>query len=375
MIDGKQAIAIVGCGGMGSGHAYALGGKGGYTGEDGYSSYNVGQKKMGDLQERIVLTGIRDIDPAREAWARENGFYVYPSFEAVLEDTRVDVVLIAVPNHLHKEMALAALAAGKHVLCEKPVMMNAKDLEEVIAAAKAANRVFYPRQNRRWDRDFLMIKKLYEEQTLGKAFCLESRVLGSRGIPGDWRGKKEFGGGMMLDWGVHLLDRLLWMLPGKVSKVFCRLTNVTNDEVDDGFQMHLVMDDGLDVVVEVGTCNFIGKQLWYLAGDKGTAVIYDWECSGKVCLLKSWEDKDVKPILAGEGLTKTMAPRAGGGSVEELPLPDIEVDRDALYRNVADVIEGKAEQIVKPEEALRVLRVMEAAMESHRTGKVIDFNA
>ncbi len=375
MINGKQAVAIVGCGGMGSGHAYALGGKGGYTGNDGYSSYNPGQEQVGDIRERIVLAGICDIDPARRAWAVKNGFQVYPDYGAILSDPAVDIVLIATPNHLHKEMALRAYGAGKHVLCEKPVMMSSADLEEVLAAAKAAGKIFYPRQNRRWDKDFLTIKKLCDDGVLGNIFTIESRVMGSRGIPGDWRSHKEYGGGMMLDWGVHLLDRLLWLIPGKITKLFCHLTHVTNDEVDDGLQLHLTFESGVTAVVEVGTCHFIGKPLWYLAGDKGTAVIENWDCAGRIALLNSWEDKDATPILAGEGLTKTMAPRIGGNSVTEYRLPDVFVDRDALYRNVADVIEGKAEQIVKPEEALRVLRLMEAAMESDRLGRVIEFNA
>lgn len=373
MIDGIKAIAIVGCGGMGSGHAYALGGKGDYTGEDGYSSYNPGQEKVGDLQERLVLVGVYDIDPERMNWAAENGFPVYPSYEACLADPAVDIILIAVPNHLHKGLALQAIAAGKHVLCEKPVMMNSTDLEEVIAAAKAKGVVFYPRQNRRWDKDFLTIKRLYDDGLLGSVFSIESRVLGSRGIPGDWRARKEFGGGMMLDWGVHLLDRLLCMMPGKVTKVFCHLSHVTEDEVDDGFQIHLTLENGMTAVIEVGTCNFISKPLWYMAGINGTAIVEDWDCNGRISILNSWEDKDAKPILAGEGLTKTMAPRLDGSSISDYCLPDVFVDRDELYCNVVDTIEGKAEQLVRTEEALRVLRLMEACIESDKLGTVINF--
>jgi len=90
--------------------------------------------------------------------------------------------------------------------------------------------------------------------------------------------------------------------------------------------------------------------------------------------LKSWEDKDATPILAGEGLTKTMAPRQEN-STEILPLPDLDYDRNALYSNLVDVINGDAEQIVTGEQALRVLKLMEAAFESHETGKVVNFEA
>jgi predicted dehydrogenase len=280
--------------------------------------------------------------------------------------------LIATPNHLHKDQAIAAMRAGKHVLCEKPVTPTSVELEEILAVSKETGRIFYPRQNRRWDKDFLIIKKIYEEGLLGKTFNIESRVHGSRGIPGDWRGVKEYGGGMMLDWGVHLLDRLLMMVPEKVRKVFCSLTHVTNNDVDDGFKMHITFESGLTAVVEVGTCHFISLPLWFIAGNHGTAAIDNWSCSGEMVRLNSWEDKDAKPIQAGEGLTKTMAPRQSN-SIEKLSLPDVRYDRNELYSNLADVVNGEAEQIVTGEQALRVLKLMEAAFESSEKGIVVNF--
>ena len=89
-------------------------------------------------------------------------------------------------------------------------------------------------------------------------------------------------------------------------------------------------------------------------------------------ILRSWEDKDATPILMGEGLSKTMAPR-NPDSVDELPLPDLQYDRNQLYSNLCDVVLGKAQQIVTGAEALRVLRLMEAALESDETGIVVDF--
>jgi len=369
----KRRIAIVGCGGMGGGHALAISGKGD-AGKGAYSVYTQQgiNKNDTDLSVKLELAGIYDIDPARCEWAKGYGFYCYDSFEAVLADPSVDIVLVATPNHIHKELSIRAMKAGKHVLCEKPVTPASADLLEIMAVSKETGKVFYPRQNRRWDKDFLIIKKIYEENLLGKTFNIESRVLGSRGIPGDWRGVKEYGGGMMLDWGVHLLDRLLIMVPEKVIKVFCSFTHVTNDEVDDGFKMHMTFESGLTAVVEVGTCHFLRLPLWFIAGNHGTAMIEDWSCAGRMVRLKSWEDKDAKPILAGEGLTKTMAPR-GDNSVEELELPEIEYDRNELYSNLVDVINGETEQIVKPEEALRTLRLMEAAFESAETGKIVYF--
>ncbi len=374
MIDGKLAVAIVGCGGMGGGHAIAIAsGTGNAVWNTNAVTGTAFEGKMNsDISKKLTLAGVYDIDPARQKWAADRGMYNYESYEAILADDRVDIVLIATPNHLHRDEAIAAMRAGKHVLCEKPVTPTSRELVEILQVSRETGKVFYPRQNRRWDKDFLIIKKIYDENMLGKVFHIESRVHGSRGIPGDWRGKKEYGGGMMLDWGVHLLDRLLIMIPEKVKKVFCTLTHVTNDEVDDGFKMHMTFESGLTAYVEVGTCHFISLPLWYMTGDHGSAVIHDWSCRGEIARLKSWEDKDATPILAGAGLTKTMAPR-GENSIETLPLPDVDFDRNELYSNLVDTINGTAKQIVTGEEALRVLKLMEAAFESAAKGVVVDF--
>lgn len=373
MINGKVAVAIVGCGGMGGGHAVAIA-----TGSGQALWMTDGSKGRElepgdtDLKEKMVLAGTFDVKEERQEWARRQGFHTYGSFEEILNDPQVDVVLIATPNDSHKELAIQAMRAGKNVLCEKPVMMTSRDLEDVLVVAKETGRVFYPRQNRRWDKDYLTMKKIYDEKLIGNVFHVESRYHGSRGIPGDWRGIKAKGGGMMFDWGVHLLDRIVLMIPEKIKKVYARMTHITNQEVDDGFIMNMVFESGITATVEVGTCNFITLPHWYMAGDQGTAAINDFRDPGRMVILRSWEDKDATPILMGEGLSKTMAPR-NPDSVDELPLPDFQYDRNQLYSNLCDVVLGKAEQIVKNEEALRILRLMEAALESDEKGVVVDF--
>lgn len=374
MLDNKYAVAIVGCGGMGGGHAIAISsGTGNAIWNINASTASAWKGNMNtDISKKLTLAGVYDIDPARQQWAADRGLRTYDSYEAILADEAVDIVLIATPNHLHRDQAIAAMRAGKHVLCEKPVTSTSAELEDILKVSRETGKVFYPRQNRRWDEDFLIIKKIYDESLLGKTFNIECRVLGSRGIPGDWRGIKEYGGGMMLDWGVHLLDRLVMMVPEKIKKVFCKLTHVTNDEVDDGFKMHMTFESGLTAVVEVGTCHFLTLPLWFIAGDHGSAQIDNWTCEGRMARLKSWEDKDATPILAGAGLTKTMAPR-GENSVEVLPLPEVEFDNNELYSNLVDTINGTAEQIVTGEQALRVLKLMEAAFESDEKGIVVTF--
>lgn len=376
----KRRIAIVGCGGMGGGHAIAIGSGSGNAvwgaNSDKETDANIILDKAGDtdISQKLELAGIFDIDLSRIEWAHTRGFKTYDSFDAVLGDPDVDIVLISTPNHLHKKMAIAAMRAGKHVLCEKPVMMNSRDMEEVMQVSKETGMVFYPRQNRRWDKDYRIVQRIYRENLVGSCCRIESRVHGSRGIPGDWRGEAEFGGGMLLDWGVHLLDRILVMVPEKITNVFAKLTHITNDNVDDGFTIFLTFESGLTALVEVGTYNFIGLPLWYVVGDHGSAIIRNWKCEGEMVRLSSWEDKDAAPIMAGAGLTKTMAPR-DDQTLQRMELPEVNFDNNELYSNLVDTINGDAEQIVTQEQALRVLRLIDAVRESDRTGKTVAFES
>ena len=144
------------------------------------------------------------------------------------------------------------------MICEKPVTISSQDLEEMIAVSEETGQLLTVHQNRRWDKDFLMIKEILREERLGPVYRIESRVQGSRGIPGDWRQEPEKGGGMILDWGVHLLDQVLLLYPDAVVEtVFATITNITNTEVDDGFTADLRLNNGVHLIVQVGTSNFI----------------------------------------------------------------------------------------------------------------------
>jgi scyllo-inositol 2-dehydrogenase (NADP+) len=155
---------------------------------------------------------------------------------------------------------MTALKAGKYVICEKTVTLNSRQLEEIIENAETYNKVFVVYQNRRWDEDYLVMKKLYDEDILGDVFLIETLVQGSRG---DWHHQKEYGGGMMLDWGVHLIDRLLVMIKEKITSVHCKMSYVLGNDVDDGFRLTINFESGKTAVVEVGTCNYITLPKWY----------------------------------------------------------------------------------------------------------------
>lgn len=343
-------IAIVGLGGMGDWH-----------------------RELIESIDGLTLAGIYDIKEERQEYAKEKNIRVYGSFEELLADEEVELCLIATPNDLHKPLAIAAMKAGKHVVSEKPVTLSSEDLKEMIAASEETGKLFTVHQNRRWDEDFLTMKKIYDDNLLGEVFRIESRVHGSRGIPGDWRQLKEQGGGMVLDWGVHLLDQILLMLKGvKLNKVYATITHVTNQLVDDGFTTSLLFENGVEVIIEVGTSNFVNLPRWYMLGANGTAIIEDWSLKGEIVSAKGQNEKDVVPVKTAAGLTKTMAPRRDD-TIAKTELPVVKSDIRDFYRNVIKTIRGEEEINVKLPEVARVMRLMEAIFEAAAKQQVVDF--
>lgn len=346
----KHKLGIVGFGGMAGWHHELIEG-------------------IDDLE----VAGIYDIKPERREYAKSIGLKVFESLDAILGDYEIDLILIATPNDVHKDIAIQAMKAGKNVVSEKPVTLCSEDLAEMIRVSEETGKLFTVHQNRRWDEDYLTVKKIMEEKKLGEIFRIESRVHGSRGIPGDWRQEKEFGGGMVLDWGVHLFDQILLMMEGqKLTRVYAGLTYITNQIVDDGFFAELTFESGVTVFVEVGTSNFISLPRWYVLGQDGTAIIEDWDRTGRIVRATGKNEKDVVPVKTAAGLTKTMAPRRDDSIFTE-ELPKVTSDIKDFYRNVMAVIEGKEESRIRLPEVARVMRLMEAVFESAEKKQVIDF--
>lgn len=338
----------------------------------GYGGMGGGFHCKNALKSDVVsLAGIYDIDEEKAKKAEANGIRAYQSLDEVLADPTVDIVTVAVPNDSHKEIVIRSLMAGKNVICEKPVAMSCDELEEMIAASEKSGKLFTVHQNRRFDVDYLAIKEIVEKNMLGAPLRIESRIHGSRGIPSDWRGEQEHGGGMILDWGVHLIDQLLQIFKKKVVRIHCENTHITNNEVDDGFYLTITFEGGAVAFIEVGTYNFISLPRFYMKAKNGTAIITDWREETQCIRCKHWHESEVVPVETAAGLTKTMAPR-DSITVDEFRVPRPVSDVHDFYRNFCLAIDGKATQLVTHPEMRRVMRVMEAAFESDRLGQTVN---
>lgn len=354
-----KKAAVIGYGGMGQWHVAHM---------EGLSYFGTPAPKS----DVVTCAGIYDIDPIKGDLARANGINVYETLDDLLNDKEVEIVVVAIPNDVHEEYVIKCLDAGKNVICEKPVTTSSESLERMLAAGERNGKIFRVHQNRRWDDYYVTMKNLCESGDIGDIISVETRVHGSNGVPGDWRKIKARGGGMLYDWGVHMIDQALWMNGYDVDRVFCTLDYLTGVEVDDGCFIDIFLKSGIRCRVEINTYNFIFLPLMYVRGTEGTAIVNDWASDVQVVRCTQWRDNDIKPTKTASGLSKTMAPRSSR-TIENYKVKKEVVDVHDYYRNFCDAIDGKAETVIKPDEMRVVMKVIEAAFKSAETGEVVKF--
>ena len=341
---------------------------------------NMGEYHYNRIQEfnkygkySLNIVGIYDIDENRNHYAQKLGLNVYKHFEDILEDDSVNAVLISTPNDKHVYYTLEAAKAKKHIICEKPIALNLTEAKKMYRVASKNGVILAVHQNRRWDDDFLTVKKIYDEKLYGDVNTIECNICASNGIPGGWRKFNKHGGGMMLDWGVHLIDRLLLLSDAKVEYIYCEYSHLLGFEVDDGFRLNMKLSNGLNLRCNVDTNCFKKVPRWQVYAYNGTAQILDWQLNGSVTVVKERIDKELKAMQAGNGLTKTMADRSPK-TIEEVPLEIVHAEPFAFYNNFCASVNNESEIVIKKEEVFRVIKVMSLAAKSAKTHKTIKTN-
>jgi len=324
--------------------------------------------KVRSLDTDAVVTAVYDINPEKREDARGEGLMAFDNLEEFLaQDT--ELVVIATPNEVHATLSIACLEAGKNVMCEKPVTMNSAELEQVIACANRCGRLFTTHQNRRWDVDYRAVKEMLRSGQIGAPTTIESMVFGERGVCFGWRGDPAHGGGMLYDWGVHLIDQALCMFEGhKVVNLYARLTSILTPAVDDFFEVGLDFDNGVHYTVSVGTFALQKRPRWFVFGDRGTLKLDDF--SGKTGGASRIRERvtgfDSVFGKTSLGPSRTMAPLQKE-MLEVLPLPEVEEQPLAFWQNLVAAVKGEEEPIVKHEQLLRQMKVIDAAFACGRT--------
>lgn len=347
----------------------------------------VGHGFMGHEHETMLynmegyqIIGISDIDP-KQLEDVKPGIKRYRSNEELFADPEIDVVLIVANNNQHHDLVIQAARAGKDIICEKPVAMNVEELDDMIKVVEECGVRFTVHHQRRLDLDFRTMKEVYDQGSLGDVYTVKSSLYGFNGNMHDWHVYISEGGGMLFDWGVHLIDQMLWMMKdAKVTSVFADVRNVINFEVDDYFKIILRFENGVTGEIELGTY-FLSDKIqekwferhWIMGGNKGTAYVDGFGPQGKI-VRTSHLLTNVRGTrtMTAAGPTRSFGPPAEGTILTE-ELPQVNTKHEDYFVNYRKAYAGEEEFLIKIPETRRVLALMEAIRESAKTGNSIRF--
>jgi predicted dehydrogenase len=316
----------------------------------------------------LCLRYIASSDPAkvRKAWPRVDVL----GYEEVFTTAGIDLVVIATPNVTHFELAQRAVISGKDVVVDKPFTTTVKEAEKLIALATKQRRLLSVFQSRRWDADFLTLRKLLAKQILGEVMYFESRYDRFRPeVKKRWRELPGPASGIWYDLGAHLVDQALQLF-GAPDSVYADLAmQRPGARVVDYF--HVLLGYGNRRVVLHGSSLVVANSpRFFVHGTQGSYVKHGldtqeaWLKAGKNPSSSGWGNDPLEGVLFVEQKGKMRS-----SSVPNLPgnyLGYYEALRDAIFRRGANPV--PAEQV------LQVMKVLELAVRSSEQGREMTFN-
>ncbi|KAF8529084.1 NAD(P)-binding protein [Hysterangium stoloniferum] len=310
---------------------------------------------------------------------------VVSSIEEALNDPEVELVIIGTPNATHYSFAKAALLAGKHVLVDKPITPTYSQARELLDLANAKNLVLYAFQNRRWDSDFLTVKKLINDGTLGSITEFESHFDRFRtSLRVNWHTSDQPGSGLVYDLGTHLIDQAL-VLFGRPQTITAFLQNVAGlGDVEDNFTIllhypsHSQKPHPLTVILRANCLSARNPQFRYSI--KGTKGVFTKE---GVDIQENQLKANTLPVLDPlfgiephdiHGLLEILQPDFTTVKTRRvhLLLHSEQGTYVSLYRNLAVAIRNDERPDVKWEEASTVIQLIELAKQSSMEGRTLE---
>ena len=344
----------------------------------------IGRRHVETLKsfEDTDCTAVCDINPVRleEAKLLYPDIEVYSSADELFRKADIEGVIISANNNQHRELVIKAARAGKHILCEKPAALTVAELDEMIEAVNQAGVTFTVHHQRRFDKDYQCVKECYDKHVLGDIYTIQSSLYGYNGNMHDWHVYKAEGGGMLYDWGVHLIDQILNMVDSRLVSVFADVRNVINKEVDDYFKIILRFENRVTAEIELGTYFLSDRKdwferHWFMGGNKGTMYADKFNPEGKIVktthLLENTA-KDQDKSLASYGPTRSFGIPEPGLIVTE-SIPQVTCEQKDFFKNYFKAVNGEEDFAVKISEVKRALAVMEACWKSAETMKSVDF--
>lgn len=185
-------------------------------------AFNMGRMHLQDMQKAgMTPTAVAEPDAARLAVAAKEfpGIQTYASVDEMLKKSDVNLVVLITPHNTHAPLALKCLKAGRHVVCEKPFAITTQECDAMIAAAKKSGVMVSTFHNRHWDGSVMKALEVLKSGAIGDLVRIECHM-GAWGQPGDWwRSSKSISGGILYDWGVHLLEYSLQLVDSEIVEV------------------------------------------------------------------------------------------------------------------------------------------------------------
>lgn len=282
----------------------------------------------------------------------------------VLKDSTIDLVVIATPNTTHYELAKASLKAGKHVVVDKPFTVHSREAQDLIETANRQRRIVTVYHNRRWDGDFLTLKKLLSEQILGEVYLYEAHFHRYRPVsnPKRWKEDSALGSGILYDLGAHLIDQALQLfgLPDTIDADI--LAQRPGAIADDYF--HLTLKYGTKrVLLKASNLVCSPGPRYQIHGTQGS-------------FLKNGVDPQEQDLIAG----RNPLDKSWGQSREEdegilninqqhMRLPSIPGNYATFYKSLAEAIYNNSPPPVLAMEAYQVIQVIEKCWEESKRSK------
>ena len=321
--------------------------------------------------EGLELVAVVDPNVERRKAAETDfpGVRTYASVSELASDDDVEVALVATPPAHHVALTLALLRAGKHVACEKPLCLTVAEADQIIATATASRRMLTVHQNRRWDPDFVALRRAVGAGLLGEIFNVETFVGGYAHPCRTWHSDTAVSGGAGYDWGSHHVDWVLQLLAGMPRVVQAHghkrvWHDVTNH---DQIRVRMTWPDGREAEFLQSDIAAVRRPKFYVQGTTGT-------------LVGSYRTVTLEHIEPGRGYVATQAHHAeapaelllaryeSGYGISETRLPPAIEQPYAFHRNLADHLHLGEPLAVTPASVRRVIGVLEAAQRSSTRG-------
>jgi predicted dehydrogenase len=321
--------------------------------------------------ENARVYACADVDAARcEEFRRTyEPEKVVSDYHELLADPLLDAVIICLPNFLHFPASLAALEAGKHVLCEKPPTLNGSEMKVLREEAAKRGLVYYFSRQFRFTPSTRAAKRVIDSGRLGKIYHATATFVRSRGIPvgiGNWfTEKRQSGGGALIDIGIHALDAVWYLLgtprplsiSAKVYRNFAHLANVPVFDVEDAAYAFIRFENDAVVQLETSWAGNLTDDIpprQYFGQESNNSVLYGTKASVRLRPLTLFEDQN--------------------GKLVTVPLEATEDEPNAFalqLSNFLDAIAGRAEPINSVDQAVELMEIIDAIYSSSDLGREI----